>query len=153
MTEQPLYIIYRNWRGETDIRHVFPKSVYFGLTQWHPVEQWFMLAHDEAKGATRDFAMNDILSMHSNFDDAQASLLVRDQPFHVALGDEFLLNGTRIKVDAILPPTPRTEPTAYMPALPAASEAFVMMDMDGPNVGGTTPVSEAFLRVYCTRVR
>lgn len=53
-------INYTNWRGETSERTIVPIEVWFGTTEWHPEEQWFLRAHDVDKDAVRDFALRDI---------------------------------------------------------------------------------------------
>ena len=53
-------IRYKNWRGEEGERVIYPRSIFFGPTAWHPEPQWVLEAHDEEKGATRYFAMSDI---------------------------------------------------------------------------------------------
>jgi predicted DNA-binding transcriptional regulator YafY len=53
-------ICYTNYRGETAIREIVPKSIYFGSTEWHPEPQWLLTAFDVEKKADRDFAMKDI---------------------------------------------------------------------------------------------
>lgn len=55
-----LTIHYRNWRGETALRRIVPRSVWWGNTEWHPRPQWLMTAYDLDKGAERDFALADM---------------------------------------------------------------------------------------------
>jgi hypothetical protein len=155
MTEEPLFIVYRNWRGEVGVREIYPKSVYFGITEWHPEPQWFLLARDEDKGATRDFAFADILSLHRNFDDAESSMRAVEEEEPVAVDDEFDLKDQpiRLKVVEIKPARPRVEPTAYMPALPAVAETYVVMEMNGPTVGAQWVATATFFRGHCTRVQ
>lgn len=50
---------YTNWRGETSVRRIIPKSVRFGSTEWHPEPQWLLLAWDADKQADREFALKD----------------------------------------------------------------------------------------------
>lgn len=61
---QAVTIRYRNYRGETAIRHIRPSHIWFGSTSWHPEPQWVLEAIDLDKDAPRSFAMSDIL----NFD-------------------------------------------------------------------------------------
>lgn len=56
---ETLTISYTNWRGETSLRRIIPKGVRYGSTPWHPEPQWLLLAWDEEKRATREFAMKD----------------------------------------------------------------------------------------------
>ena len=54
-------IWYTNHRGEHAERVIYPREMWFGTTVWHPApDQWFVVAHDEEKNATRYFAMKDI---------------------------------------------------------------------------------------------
>lgn len=55
-----LQFVYKNWRGETSVRTVLPVKIWYGKTDWHPEEQWFMKAIDVEKGEERDFALIDI---------------------------------------------------------------------------------------------
>ena len=55
-------IDYTNWRGERAIREIVPLSMKFGSNEWHPDEQWMVLAHDVEKKADRWFAMSGIHS-------------------------------------------------------------------------------------------
>lgn len=58
--EIPLTFQYKNHRGEVAARVVFPISVRFGTTEWHPEAQWLLRAFDRDKQAEREFAMRDI---------------------------------------------------------------------------------------------
>lgn len=51
---------YTNWRGETRNRHIRPVKILFGVTDWHPEEQWLMEAIDLESMDTRIFAMRDM---------------------------------------------------------------------------------------------
>ena len=53
-------INYTNWKGATADRVVEPVKIWFGTTQWHPNEQWFLTAFDVSKQAEREFALKDI---------------------------------------------------------------------------------------------
>lgn len=55
-------IVYTNYKGRTAVRKIFPKEICFGHTDWHPEEQWLMVAYDIGKDADRTFAMKDIKS-------------------------------------------------------------------------------------------
>jgi predicted DNA-binding transcriptional regulator YafY len=55
-------IVYTNWKGETGLRTITPKLMFWGSTQYHPVLQWLLLAFDEDKKEERTFALKDILS-------------------------------------------------------------------------------------------
>ena len=55
-------ILYTNWKGETAIRHIVPKDIFFGSTEWHKEEQWLLNAFDVDKQADRACAIKDIKS-------------------------------------------------------------------------------------------
>lgn len=55
-----LQFLYTNWRGETSIRTAVPVKIWYGKTDWHPDEQWFIKAIDVEKGEERDFALVDM---------------------------------------------------------------------------------------------
>jgi predicted DNA-binding transcriptional regulator YafY len=54
-------IVYRNYRGEVAKRRIIPGRIWFGGTEWHPEPQWLLDAVDLEKGATRSFALRDIV--------------------------------------------------------------------------------------------
>lgn len=58
--EQQVTILYCNYRDVTELRHIVPKKIWFGATQWHPGEQWLLDAFDVDKQVERSFAMKDI---------------------------------------------------------------------------------------------
>jgi predicted DNA-binding transcriptional regulator YafY len=58
--EQIVCILYTNYRGETAVRKIVPKKIWFGKTEWHLEEQWILDAVDIEKKADRGFAMKDI---------------------------------------------------------------------------------------------
>lgn len=51
---------YRNWKGETAVRHGRPVRMFFGSTEWHSEPQWLMEMVDIDKNETRIFAMRDM---------------------------------------------------------------------------------------------
>jgi predicted DNA-binding transcriptional regulator YafY len=53
-------IIYTNFRGETGIRNILPKEIFFDSNEWHKEDQWLLLAYDLDKGEDRTFAIKDI---------------------------------------------------------------------------------------------
>jgi predicted DNA-binding transcriptional regulator YafY len=53
-------ILYTNHRGETAWRKIRPKGLWFGTSDWHPEEQWFLCAVDVDRGLHRTFAMDAI---------------------------------------------------------------------------------------------
>lgn len=63
MTIPSLKFVYRNHRGELSERSVYPRSIRYGNTQWHPENQWLLKAFDAHKQAEREFAIKDILQI------------------------------------------------------------------------------------------
>ncbi len=61
-TKKIVEIVYTNWKGVTGIRHIIPKDIFFGATEWHKEEQWLLNAFDVDKQADRAFALKDIKS-------------------------------------------------------------------------------------------
>ncbi len=61
MTNQEIFIVYRNHRGEVSERKILPRSFRFGVSIWHPEPQWLLEAYDITKAADRTFALKDIL--------------------------------------------------------------------------------------------
>jgi len=58
---QTLQFVYKNWKGETNNRIVIPYNIYFGNTEFHKEEQWFLHALDVDKKEERNFALKDII--------------------------------------------------------------------------------------------
>jgi len=55
-------IDYTNWRGERSRRKILPINIFFGSNQWHPEEQWLLVAIDLEKNETRTFSLSTIHS-------------------------------------------------------------------------------------------
>jgi hypothetical protein len=51
---------YTNWKNHREVRKVVPHYVWFGRTEWHPVDGWLVRCYDVDKGALRDYSLNDI---------------------------------------------------------------------------------------------
>lgn len=58
-------IRYTNYRGETSVRRIVPRTIHFVSTEWHPEPQWVMEAYDLDRGAERSFAIKDILEWNA----------------------------------------------------------------------------------------
>lgn len=56
---------YTNWKGVTRDRHVRPDNIWFGTSQWHEGEQWFLTAYDFDKQANREFALVGITNIRT----------------------------------------------------------------------------------------
>ena len=52
---------YINYKGIKSTRNVIPMSLYFGATEFHPENQWLIVAYDLDKQCERTFALNDIV--------------------------------------------------------------------------------------------
>lgn len=59
-TQKSIKILYTNWKGETAIRQIVPIRLEYLATEWHPEEQWCLIAFDLDKQAERNFACKDI---------------------------------------------------------------------------------------------
>ena len=57
----PLVFKYTNWEGKTAVRKIQPIEIWYGKTEWHPEEQWFLKAIDVEKDVERNFALKDII--------------------------------------------------------------------------------------------
>lgn len=55
-------IDYTNWQNERRRRRVCPVRIWFGSTEWHPVDQWMLRAVDLESNLLKEFAM---ASIHS----------------------------------------------------------------------------------------
>lgn len=55
---------YVNWQGETGIRTVKPIKLWFGTTEFHKGQHWFLKAFDLDKQAERDYAIEDIIKIY-----------------------------------------------------------------------------------------
>lgn len=57
---QHVVIDYTNWKGERSLRRINPVALLFTSNEFHPEEQWLLLADDLDKNARRWFAMKDV---------------------------------------------------------------------------------------------
>lgn len=53
-------IVYVNHRGETGVRSIIPLEIVFRATEYHPEEQWLLVAYDLDRKGQRQFAFNNI---------------------------------------------------------------------------------------------
>lgn len=58
-TTDPVEFWYTNWRGEKAQRKAILRCLWWGSTEYHPEEQWFLKAFDTEKQQERDFALKD----------------------------------------------------------------------------------------------
>lgn len=57
-----VYAPYTNWKGQTRMRRFIPQEVFWGKTDFHPEEQWFMKVWDVDKDAERIYALKDLFA-------------------------------------------------------------------------------------------
>jgi hypothetical protein len=58
--EKEVVIVYKNWRGVIGMRLIKPITIWYGKSEYHEEEQYFLKALDVDKNLERDFAMRDI---------------------------------------------------------------------------------------------
>jgi hypothetical protein len=63
--EQIVSIVYTNYRGETALRRVLPRRIWFGSTEYHGEPQWLLHASDVERNVERTFAMKDVRAWFS----------------------------------------------------------------------------------------
>lgn len=59
-SEAAYKVLYTNHKGDTRWRLVTPKRYFFGVSEYHEKEQWFMLTHDHEKDTERTYALADV---------------------------------------------------------------------------------------------
>jgi len=52
---------YTNYKGVTSIRKISPYKLWFGNTEFHTDDQWFIHGYDVDKCAERNFALRDVI--------------------------------------------------------------------------------------------
>ena len=58
--QKAVKILYTNYRKETAVRTIVPKQIVFSKNEYHPEEQWLLIAEDLDKKAERTFALKDV---------------------------------------------------------------------------------------------
>jgi hypothetical protein len=100
--QSALWVIsYTNYRGETSVRRIIPKSVRFGSTEWHPEPQWLLLAWDDDKQADREFALKDFGSPEAAIRaDEREKMLdkVCENLLVLSRGDESIIGTARVSL-------------------------------------------------------
>ncbi len=61
-SKQAVVIDYTNWEGKRSERRILPIVVMYGNNEWHPEDQWLLVATDLDRGHRRTFAMSNIHS-------------------------------------------------------------------------------------------
>ena len=79
MSERDFTIGYTNYRGEYRQRRIRPLTIWFGATEWHEGEQWFLSALDLEKGSARYFALKDVEFPSARADAAEARVKVLEE--------------------------------------------------------------------------
>lgn len=57
--ERIIEVLYTNYRGETRNRKIDPLFMWFGTSEHHEGNQWFLHAEDVDRSVIRDFALKD----------------------------------------------------------------------------------------------
>lgn len=57
----PNRVMYTNYKGETRPRNITPINFWYGHTEYHKDDQWFIKALDNEKNQVRDFTVNDMI--------------------------------------------------------------------------------------------
>ncbi|MCK9308818.1 MAG: hypothetical protein M0P99_00925 [Candidatus Cloacimonetes bacterium] len=61
LKRKPLLFIYKNWKDKISERSAIPIEIWYGHTNFHKENQWFLKALDTTIIAERDFAIKDII--------------------------------------------------------------------------------------------
>lgn len=59
--KNPIAFKYKNWKDKISNRTVIPIDIWYGVSDFHDGEQWFLKAYDYDKEDIRNFAIKDIL--------------------------------------------------------------------------------------------
>lgn len=59
-TPKRMRCTYTNYKGEVAVRTITVLGIWYGSTDWHKDEQFFIGGRDEETGLYRDFAMRDM---------------------------------------------------------------------------------------------
>ncbi|MDB4311967.1 hypothetical protein N9937_00915 [bacterium] len=79
MTEKSISILYLNWKNSLRVRLITPKSIWFGKTEYHTVEQWLMEAFCHEDNEFKVFALKD---MAFDYDEADFKLDSKGEEYH-----------------------------------------------------------------------
>lgn len=67
--DNPIEIKYKNWKGVVSNRIIIPIYIWYGNSDFHQGNQWFLEAFDIDKADKRDFAIKDILEYINHEED------------------------------------------------------------------------------------
>ncbi len=71
---------YINYKGEVSLHTVSPTFYWYGESEYHEGEQWFLKAYDLDKEGQRDFVIHDIdLTMRELFNSTKGLLVYPNQ--------------------------------------------------------------------------
>jgi hypothetical protein len=65
-TRQTIMVHYKNWKGTIRTREIRPVRVEWGASEWHPEQQWLLIAVDMEDGKQKMFALKDCDFRHSD---------------------------------------------------------------------------------------
>ena len=77
--DQPFSGWYKNYKGKVQWRTILPIELWYGSTEWHKSEQWFLKAFDPQKDELRDFALSDFLGDRWNAEEIVSQLSLEDE--------------------------------------------------------------------------
>lgn len=78
LDRKPLFVIYTNWQGQTRIRKLIVHNMLYTSNEWHPEQQWLLLAHDadDTNFRIKTFALKNCKFL-GDISDEQLKLLER----------------------------------------------------------------------------
>lgn len=85
---------YINYKGIKSTRNVIPMSLYFGSTEFHPENQWLIVAYDLDRQGDRTFALKDIIvgsfaEQVSQLSRKQHSINITHNPIHIPVPQDW----------------------------------------------------------------
>ena len=80
--EPPMKYIYKNWKGEIEVRTIYPLNVSYGSSEHHPTPTYLMRAWDLDKKAISYFDMSQLFPYKSENELAQHKLQGVDHHKH-----------------------------------------------------------------------
>lgn len=57
--DQPILVLYTNYKGNTGVRKIIPINIRFGNSSWHQEPQYLLKAYDLERKEEREFALKD----------------------------------------------------------------------------------------------
>lgn len=65
---------YLNHRNERSIRHVQPRKIRFGKSDWHQSDQWLLECYDHDREGTRKYALRNVITWQHSSSQAQCGI-------------------------------------------------------------------------------